>query len=382
MNSNHPPRKPANVPPPVVIDTADALWQMTEQISQEPRIAVDTEANSMYVYREQVCLIQISIPGVNYLVDPLALDDLDPLGPILCAPHIEKVFHAADYDQIILKRDFDFDCHPIFDTMWAARILGWPRVGLANILESHYDVHPNKRYQRYNWGKRPLDAEALTYAWMDSYYLLDLQDTQKDELLRTGRWEEAREIFHYLCHTVHVPPEPTLDELFWRIKGVYDLHPHEQRVLYQLHLWREAQAERLDRPPTMVISNRRLIQLARVRPRHKGALADAGLSQRQIRRFGSSILRALKRTPYPDPPPHEQNDRAPADVVNRYHTLKDWRKHVAARRGVDSDVILPNAVLWKIAWNVPQTLDELRELAGIGPWREAHYGPDILKLLR
>ena len=162
---------------------------------QHPVVAVDTEANSLYAYRERVCLIQISIPGINYLVDPLAIEDMSPLGIVFSAPHIEKVFHAADYDLIVLLRDFGFMCSSLFDTMWAARVLGWPKVGLGDILEKYYGLSVNKSYQRYNWGKRPLAPAALTYAWMDSHYLLSLRDMQITELKSKGRWEEAQEIF-------------------------------------------------------------------------------------------------------------------------------------------------------------------------------------------
>ena len=175
------PRAASTIAPPEVIATPDALRGLATRLLDEPRIAVDTEANSLYAYHEHVCLIQISTPEANYLIDPLPLDDLSPLAPVFDAPEIEKVFHAADYDLIMLGRDFGFTCNTLFDTMWAARILGWPRVGLGDILASTFNVYMDKHFQRYDWGKRPIDAKALTYAWMDSYYLLDLREIQKEQ---------------------------------------------------------------------------------------------------------------------------------------------------------------------------------------------------------
>ena len=49
----------------------------------ETILAVDTESNSLYAYRERVCLIQFSTLQDDYLVDPLALDDLSALAPVL-----------------------------------------------------------------------------------------------------------------------------------------------------------------------------------------------------------------------------------------------------------------------------------------------------------
>jgi ribonuclease D len=346
-----------------------------------PVVAIDTEANSFYAYREQVCLIQISIPGTDYLVDPLALGDLEPLAPFFHSPEVEKIFHAVDYDLMVLRRDFGYEVRNVFDTMWAARILGWPKVGLADILRTYFDVRVNKRYQRYDWGKRPLDPEALRYAWMDSHYLLDLRYIQKEELMATGRWEEAREIFRYLAATVEVPPEDTTRRHFWRIKGVHKMQPHERRVLYQLFLWRERAAERMDRPPAKVLSNRRLARVARARPRNKAELASAGLSGWQVRHLGKGILDALRADTYPEPPEQPRHRRPPDEVMDRFHSLKAWRKDVAKVRGVDSDVILPNAVLWELARRPPEDMDELLDVTGIGPWRQENYGPDLLHLV-
>ena len=97
---------------------------MLATLADERVLALDTESDSLYRYFYKVCLIQISTSSTDYLVDPLRLPDLSPLGAILADPGIEKVFHAAENDILVLKRDFQFDFANIFDTMLAARILG------------------------------------------------------------------------------------------------------------------------------------------------------------------------------------------------------------------------------------------------------------------
>jgi ribonuclease D len=348
---------------------------------QQAVIAVDTESNSLYAYREQVCLLQFTADHTDYIVDPLVIDDLSPLGPAFASPNVETIFHAADYDLIVLERDFGFTFGKIFDTMWAARILGWPRVGLGDILETYFDVGMNKRYQRYNWGRRPLEPEAVSYARMDTHYLPELRKIQMEELKAKGRWQEAQEVFDYLRSTVTQPPEPTLEYTFWRIKGMHKLSSAEKRVLYNLHKWREETAKKMDRPTMKVLSNKRLVTLARTQPRSKKGLASSGLSSYQIRRFGKGILRALRAKPTSYPPQPHDHERPSHEVMERYNALRAWRKSIAARRGVDSDVILPNATLWEIAHEPPKRLDDLLEVPGIGPWRREAYGPDILRLL-
>src|SRR3989337_237498 len=96
----------ANLPDPIFIARPAALQRLADELRREPIIAVDTESNSLYVYYERVCLIQFSTPKQDYLVDPLALQELSPLRPIFASQEIEKAFQAAEYDVICLNRDF------------------------------------------------------------------------------------------------------------------------------------------------------------------------------------------------------------------------------------------------------------------------------------
>lgn len=367
--------------PPILVTSPAALEELAARLQQSPRIAVDTESNSLFAYRERVCLIQFSIPDDDFLVDPLALDDLSPLGPVFAAPEIEKVFHAAENDLAVLQRDFGFSCQNLFDTMWAGRILGWPAVGLGRLMEQYFGVPPNKKYQRYNWGTRPLDPKAISYARTDTQYLLRLRDLQAAELQARGRWEEAQEIFAYLSQHVSLLTEANSEATFWRIKGMHDLNLVEKKRLYQLHLWRERMAERLDRPPVKVASDAQLVQLAQVQPHTLEELSTAGLSPGQLRRFGRELLSVLNGRADSLPRFPGEEERPPEAVLERYQTLRSWRREVALCRGVDSDVILPNATLWALAWNPPQRSEDLLHIPGIGQWRQKTYGADLLGLL-
>ncbi len=365
-----------------LVETQEALDALVGRLAEAERIAIDTESNSLHAYRERVCLVQITIPAGDYIIDPLAVADLSPLGPILADPKIEKVFHAANYDLIVLQRDYGFRCRNLFDTMWAARILGWAHAGLGYLLEDFFGVHPQKKYQRYNWGRRPLKPEVLAYARMDTHYLLTLRDIQAEALRHQGRWEEAREVFDYLCRYVPTPRPHHPDRTFWRIKGRQELSEEEQGVLYRLHLWREMMAERRDLPPFKVLDDRRLVRLATVRPTSVEAMVEEGiLTVKQAERYGKRLVYLLKAGPLSLPPSPACEPRPPEAVLQRYQRLKRWRKRLAQRRGVEPDVILPNASLWNLAWEPPRRLADLQERPGFGPWRRKHYGPMLLRLL-
>ena len=192
--------------PPIWIDTTPKLEELIETLAAELIIAVDTEADSLYSYFEKVCLIQISTTQADYLIDPLKID-VAGLAHIFADSTIQKIFHAAEYDILSLKRDYNFTFANLFDTMIAARILGWPRYGLGAILAEHFGVKLDKRFQRYNWGRRPLSAAALDYARLDTHYLFPLREIQQKHLVQQKRSREAQEAF---ARQTQVCPSPKL----------------------------------------------------------------------------------------------------------------------------------------------------------------------------
>jgi len=347
-------------------------------------LAVDTESNSLYAYQEQVCLIQISIPGANYIIDPLTDLDISPLARFFASSQIQKVFHAAEYDVMCLKRDFGFRFANLFDTMWAARILGWPRVGLGDVLKETFDVRTKKRYQRYNWGQRPLEPEALAYACLDTHYLLPLCQLQTDALVHQKRLEEAREVFDQLAASDPMSPHTSDPDDFWHIKGAHDLTKPEQAILRELAIWRDSEARRQNRPLFKVLHDSTLVALAQARPSEPGELTGMnGLKHYHVRRYGKRIIEAIRQgeqaqAPQPPPPPPRHSEAE----VTRFQTLRAWRKQVAATRGVGPDVIISNTALWKLAEQNPSTIEEMKHIEGLGPWKRKRYGSEILNVLK
>lgn len=366
----------------VLIATQREWSAVLDALFAQRAVAVDTESNSLYAYQEQVCLIQFSTPDADYVVDPLAGLDLSPLARLFADPGIQKVFHAAEYDVMCLKRDFGFHFANLFDTMWAARILGWPRIGLGDVLEATFGVQTNKRYQRYNWGQRPLEPEALAYACLDTHYLLSLRHLQANALAEKGHWEEAREVFDQIAASD--PMSHVFDPAdFWRVKGAFDLSSREQAVLRELYIWRDHEARRRDRPPFKVLHDRALVTIAQTSPRTPEDLARLpGLKPYHVRRYGKRILRAVRRgmhapLPHPPTPPPRHSE---AEVA-RFQALRRWRKRIAARRQVDADVIVSNATLWDLAEQNPSTTEGLHHIEGLGPWKRKAYGQAMLEVL-
>lgn len=365
-------------PPWVLIDRPDALAQMVEALRARRTIAVDTESNSFYAYHRRVCLIQISVPETDYIVDPLAGMDLSPLGEIFADSRIQKVFHAAEQDIAGLWEDFRFQVTNLFDTMRAARLLGWPRAGLADLLWEHFGVRTDKRYQRYNWGQRPLSPEALRYAALDTHYLIPLRDRQMEELRRAGRLEQAAEVFARLTQ-VRTCRTPFGPEAFWRIRNVHTLTPAERAVLWRLYLWRDEIARERDVAPFRVVTNEVLVAIARSRPRTLEELAAQGFPRSLAQRYGRVVLDLIWRGKEVPPPPG--TCLADRDATARYQALRAWRRRVAEQQGMDPDTILPRHVLRALAERNPATLEDLKAIPELGEWAREAWGPEILAVL-
>ncbi|MBU0491006.1 MAG: HRDC domain-containing protein [Chloroflexi bacterium] len=371
--------------PPTLVTTPASLSQMMSSLSQARQVALDTEANSFYAYHERVCLIQLTFAGQDYVIDPLIVSDLSALGPVLADPAVEKAFHAAEYDLILLKREYGFEFANLFDTMIASRIVGWPNVGLASVLSEQFDVRLDKRWQRADWGKRPLPPEQLAYARLDTHYLLPLRNVLLARLQELGREQEAREEFARLAQAP--PPVNEFDpDGFWRIKGAHDLSPHEAAVLRELYLYRDAQARQRNRPPFKIFSDAAMLRISQTQPSARtDLLRIKGMSQYVVQRYGRGVLQAVKQglRVAPQRPPRQTNDHRPDDAtLARLAALKAWRKNLGKQRGVDPDVVLSNAVLMALARRNPQTEAELSDVPDLGDWKRQEYGAEIVRTLQ
>lgn len=372
---------PLPLTPPQLIADAEGLARVVAALAEQPAVAVDTESNSMHAYRERVCLLQFSTPDADYIVDPLSAGDLGALAPLFASERQEKIFHAAEYDIVCLRRDYGFEFANIFDTMSAARTLGWPQVGLAAILETRFDVKMNKKFQRADWKRRPLTAEQLDYARLDTHYLLRLRDEQHAALVEGGRWAEAQEEFERLSRVRAAPDAPSAPS-FWRVKGARDLPPAKAALLEALFNYREEQARRIDQPPFKVMGEPTLLELVRRVPRQMADLTDVpGLSPEHVRRHGAALLSAVERGLAAAPPPPPADGREPDDVQERYDRLRTWRKEKAQARGVESDVVIPRTAMLDLARRAPRTEAELAQTVDLGAWRRETYGSEILAVL-
>lgn len=366
---------------PIWVNSTTSFERMVKDLRVHPFLSIDTESNSLYAYHERVCLIQISTPYKDYLVDPLALKDISPLGEIFSNQNIQKVFHAAEYDVICLRRDYHFTFSNIFDTMHACRILGRTAVGLGSVLEEEFSIKLEKRYQRANWGIRPLNKAMLDYARLDSHYLIPLRDKLSKLLEHTGLLELAKEDFARIAAAVET--EPRLENC-WRVSGSQDLSPQQAAILHELCAYREAQAEEADLPLFKILGNETLLAVAQQAPESMDDLSMViGMTKRQMDRHGAALLKAVKIGQKAPPLRRPPRPPRPSDeILERMDTLRLWRKETAAHLKVESDIVLPRETMEKIAYQGAATMQDLDVIMEHLPWRKKQYGEEILKVIK
>lgn len=369
----------------IVTDSA-GLQEVAGRLAGAKAIAVDVEADSMYHFKERVCLIQMAADGVHVVIDPLQLRDLSVLKPIFKDNGCQKVFHGADYDVRCLYRDFGIVINNLFDTQIACRFLGVAETGLEAVLKKRYDVVLNKKYQRKDWSRRPLPAEMIRYASEDVRYLITLAKALTVELEQKGRLSWVIEECRHLSKVR--PASPDGGPLFLHFKGAGRLDPRSLAVLEALLQYRRDVACKKDRPLFRIIGNAALAKLAAVKPLSlKNLEKSRALSPKQISMYGRPVVAAVKKAVEIPPEalpvyPRKKAPRVPAAVGKRVNALKIWRDQRATALGMDPALVCTNALISAIALLNPMNLSDLSRVKGLKNWQKKTWGREIVNVLR
>lgn len=367
---------------------ADALVRALEG---ESSLALDSEAAGFHRYSDRVCLLQLSVDGRTFLVDPLAFDPSELLRPVLEDPGVEILMHGADYDLRLLDRDLGIQLRRLFDTQVAASLLGETGLGLSALLERHLGIQLPKKFQRADWAIRPLPGEMLEYAAGDTAHLHRLSAILRELLEERGRLAWAEEEFRRL-EEVHWEEQEEDRDPVLRVKRAWELGLRPVARLREALTWRDEQARTRDRAPFRVAGDPALVAVALENPTTQDALARvAGFPPAMARSSaGQQLLdrlaavNALPESALVPHPPRERRGigRPLPEVEELAEKLKAARNVRAESLGLDRGTLLPNGVLLDIARLIPSSIDELRQIPGIRNWQVEVVGDDLLRLLR
>lgn len=367
------------------ITRTEQLGELLPHLEAASRIAIDTEADSLHHYFEKVCLLQISVPGVDAIIDPLADIDLTSLLEVLGRKTL--VIQGADYDLRMLKRDYDFQASAIFDTMLAAQILGYERFSYAALVERHCGVVLSKHGQKADWSQRPLPDKLVTYAAADTHYLVKVVDILEQELIEAGRLEWLHESCERLLEYVSDGMRAADPERQWRVKGWHQLKPGRGwaylRAMWQ---WRDAEAQRVDYPPFKIMRNESLVEIAQwaqngFRPEEAPKL-PRNIQGRRRREMELALQTARDMSPSDFPKALENTKRRLAPVNEQLlGAIKGVRDQFAQELGLDPGFLLSAGTIGAIAAGRPEGPEGLAE-AGLFQWQIKLMGPGILEAVR
>jgi len=369
-----------------LITTKQALIACMERLAPEKVVALDTEASSFHRFKERVCLVQLSTKGQTFLIDPVAVPDLAPLGKLLADPGMEIVIHDADYDLRMLAKHHGIRVENVFDTLVAAELVNEPEIGLAALLGKYQGLVIDKKFQKADWSKRPLPAPMLDYAAGDTSHLIALRDILEEKLQQKKRLSWAQEEFALLPN---MPFSQAANEEpgFLRMKGAKSLKPDQLAVLRELHVWRDQIAEQQDRAAFMVLGNDVLLALAKEPPNgieEVGALK--GVNERIIERYGKQVMMAIKRGqdlpkeqwPRTERPKRWNRDN---DYEERFKRLKQVREELTSAHDLRPGIVAANQLLADIARTLPGDIAALGALPGMRKYQVENFGAALLKVL-
>lgn len=337
------------------LDTAEKVAEFFGRLSQDPEhlhwCAVDAEADSMHAYETKLCLLQFASGRELAVIDPLAMSP-EELVPML--DYLDKVdgvwFHGADYDMTLFMKTFNRLPGNILDTQTAARLCGVPRFGLANLIEEEFGFKMSKQSQKADWGKRPLPEKMIRYAYDDVRYMLELAAIFVERLEKLDRRPWFEESCRADQDAAALREEPSNEER-WRIQGWGKLSPRGLGFLREFWRWRDAEAQRMDRPPFKVLSNQLLMTLSHKAQDGEQIEAPHYLRSGSARRLIQAVARA-REIPDQDLPSKKVNkgggERLRIDE-DRFEELRNQRDASAEEYGIDSTLIAPRWVLERLS---------------------------------
>lgn len=358
---------------PALVDNTAALRDLVSRLRDCSWLALDTEFIREDTYWPRLCLIQVANDELVACIDPLALDDLDPLAELLYDPAITKVLHAAGQDLEIFHHLHGRLPAPLFDTQVAAPLLGHAdQAGFATLVRDILAIELDKGHARTDWTERPLPAAALAYAADDVRYLVPLYHRIRDELERRNRLQWLDRAFDELADPARFERPP--EDAWRRLRGVDRLPPSGRAVARALAGWREQNARDRNVPRGRVLRDDALLEIAKVRPRDRKELGRMrSLRGGIVEREGETLLRLVAEARDSDAP--VTGERAAKVVLDAHgEALVDVLTAVVRLHALAGDLnpgtIAGRRELARIATGEPPA-------AVLAGWRAALIGDDL-----
>ena len=256
--------------------------RLREELARDARLAIDTEFIRERTYTPVLEIVQVAAVGGEFIavVDvPAVGGDLGPLRDILLDPSVLKILHAGGQDMEILGSRLGALPAPVYDTQVAASFTGFgTQVGYGALVQALLGVTLSKEEGFADWSRRPLTPAMLAYAENDVRYLPAVHDRLTRRLEKRGRAAWVEEQTRRLLGGVLDEVAP--GDLWRRVGGRSALDSRGLAILRELAIWRDAEAQRRNKPRRTVMKDEALVEIARRVPKTATAvLALRGIPQ-------------------------------------------------------------------------------------------------------
>lgn len=315
------------------IESETELEKLVHRARKTDAVALDTEFIWERTYYPRLGLIQLALSDEDcYLIDPLAIKNLQPLGKLLSDRGVSKIFHDAPQDLAILQRATGATPQNIFDTRLAAGFSNLPAtLSLVHLVEELLDITLSKEETRTNWLQRPLSEEQIQYALDDVRYLRAVRILLLTRIIGPKIKSWLQEELNLLNNPASYAGPPDT-ERYLKISGNNHLDRPGLAILKNLTTWREGVARKLDRPRGHVIKDIVLVEIARQKPASPLELTQkTALSARAAAQYGQTLAAIVATTlsqnesSYPDPQQVirlNTADRSSMEKMTKLITLK------------------------------------------------------------
>lgn len=330
-----------SIKPVVWVRSAEDLERYCDEWMKLPMVSMDTEFIRTNTYFPTPALIQLHDGNANYLIDPLAIDDLSALSRLMQSGQVIKAMHACSEDLEVFFHLHGRLPENVFDTQVAAAMCNYGySVGYANLAQRMLSVTIPKEETRSDWLKRPLTDAQQAYAALDVEYLYLMAQRLLDDLQQQDRLSWIRDDYKTLCERFIASQQP--ESAVERLKAAWRLEGSQVAILHRLACWREGVARTRNIPRSWVIPDKALYDLAERAPDHIGQLhALDTLSASAIRRHGDAIIAEIGQAlsaseealPPAQPPPLTSEQRK---------TVKKLRSCVSAvadEKGIATELL-------------------------------------------
>ncbi len=359
-----------------------------DRLSGAPLLAVDVEADAMHAFRARVCFVQVGTDEHVFLFDTLC-PGVQPsaLKALFEDPAKTKVFHAAGGDLQYLA-EADVRVRGLFDTHRAATLLGWQKVGLADLARDLLGVTLAKEHQQSDFSLRPLPPGMRDYIANDVRYLSEIGRKVEEACAAADILEEVRLDCQRLAEEAASRPDvegfrPKLPKGGLSAKQVLVA----EAIAQELHRLRLVWAEAANVPMGRMLSNAAIASVATRPPTTPKELAKAqGVRGQIVREHGEEILAFIKLTQERAEKGELQradDGKGPRDPnrKKREEALKAFRAEKATERKVTPSVVLPNGLVSELSATPPRSLEALGQVPYLGEKRLRLYGPALLEVL-